>query len=92
MESKSLFKPPFTNVIKAGRVKLSPEEDVGEHITEKREELIIVLKGVATLYIDSNSVELNEGETYYIEEGKKHNVVNNTTNALEYIYVVNPLN
>ena len=78
MKCESLFEPPITKAIKSGRVRLSPSEEVGEHITEKREEMIIVLKGVASLNIEGNYIELKEGETYYIREGIKHNVLNNT--------------
>ena len=88
MKYESLFEPPVTKAIKSGRVRLSANEQVGEHITEKKEEMIIVLEGVATLNIEGNYIELKVGETYYIREGKKHNVLNNTEEDLEYIYVV----
>ena len=88
MQSESLFEPPLTRAIKSGRVRLSPNEEVGEHTTEKREEILIIMKGVATLSIDGKSEELKEGETYYVEEGKKHNVMNKHAGELEYIYIV----
>ena len=45
MESESLLKPPLSKQLKSGKVTLFPGEDVGEHITSKREEIIIVIKG-----------------------------------------------
>ncbi len=71
-----------------GKVILRPGEEVGEHITENREEVIIVLKGNATLVKANERIELSEGETHFIKEGIKHNVKNLSNEPLEYIYVV----
>jgi quercetin dioxygenase-like cupin family protein len=92
MNCHSLFKPPLTEGTRVGKVRLSPGEDIGEHVTENREEIIIVLRGVATLQVDGETLELNEKGIHYIREGKRHNVVNNTDNELEYVYVVSSLN
>ncbi len=88
METDSIIKPPASKVLKSGRVRLSPGEEVGEHVTDKREELLIVLKGTATLINSGETVILKEGETRYIREGVKHNVKNTSDKPLEYIYVV----
>ncbi|MBN2330236.1 MAG: cupin domain-containing protein [Candidatus Aenigmarchaeota archaeon] len=88
MYSESLFKPPVTSNIKAGKVVLSPNEEVGEHVTEKREEILVILRGTATLVIDGKSTEIKEGELYYINEGLNHNVINTQQEELEYVYIV----
>jgi quercetin dioxygenase-like cupin family protein len=88
MKYELLFSPPLTNKIKAGKITLLPNEEIGEHKTEKREEIIIVMKGRATLEIENEKIQINEGEAKYIEEGKKHNVMNKTDEELEYIFVV----
>jgi mannose-6-phosphate isomerase-like protein (cupin superfamily) len=72
----------------AGKITLAPGEDVGEHITEKREELIVVLKGVATIVEESLIIEKKAGETHHVAESIRHNVRNDGTDTLEYIYVV----
>jgi len=92
MNYSPLFKPPLTRKLKSGRVRLSPGEDVGEHTTEKREEVIVVLKGRATLDIEGRSIVLKEGDAHYIEEGKIHNILNKTNREVEYIYVVGLFN
>ena len=74
--------------MRSGRVTLKPGEKVGEHITEKREELIIVLKRKASLVKAGKNYEINEGETFFIDEGIKHNILNKTNSVLEYVYVV----
>lgn len=52
--------------LKAGRIVLLPGEDVGEHTTEKKEEILIVLRGTATLLKGKNSVTLKEHETRFM--------------------------
>jgi len=91
MESESLFKPPETRKLKAGRVRLSPGEEVGEHVTERREEAIVVLKGTATVLVDGKEHGVSQGNTFYISEGERHNVKNNGSTGLEYVYVVSLL-
>jgi len=88
METSPIIKPPVSKALKSGRVRLSPGEEIGEHVTEKREELLVVLKGTATLINSGEVIELKEGETRYIKEGVKHNVKNTSNIPLEYIYVV----
>ena len=91
MKSKHLFKPPETRATKAGKVCLLPNESIGEHSTEKREETLVILKGTATLFLEGKPITLKEGQAFFIPEGKKHNVSNNCAKKLEYVYVVNLL-
>ena len=88
MKYKSLIKPPDSKVMKSGRVMLDPGEEVGEHVTENKEEMIIVIKGTATLLMEGVSTIVQPGETVYIKEGVRHNVKNETDRELEYVYVV----
>jgi quercetin dioxygenase-like cupin family protein len=88
MDTESIIKPSETKVLKSGRVKLASGEEIGEHITSKREEILIVLKGTATVINEGKKLELKEGETHYIKEDVKHNIKNNSEKELEYIYVV----
>ncbi len=74
-----------------GRVTLEPGEEAGEHVTDGREELIVVLKGRATLIKGNERIELSEGEIHFIEEGTRHNVKNLSKEPLEYVYLVRAL-
>ena len=91
METQIVVKPPFSRIMKSGRVLLMPDEDVGEHTSDKREELIIILNGDAAIIADGETIQISEGETYFIKEGVKHNVKNISDEPLEYIYVVSTL-
>jgi quercetin dioxygenase-like cupin family protein len=88
MKYDSVIKPPKSRALKSGRVILEPGEEIGEHVTEAREELIVVLKGRATLIKERETIEIEQGNTHFINEGIKHNVKNNSDQVLEYIYVV----
>ncbi len=88
MEYNRIIKPPESRFLKSGRVTLGPGEEVGEHITEKREELIVILRGEAIIVKEDKSYKLKEKSTFYIEEGINHNIINKTDSVLEYIFVV----
>ncbi len=88
MNYESIIKPPKSRALKSGRVLLEPGESVGEHITEKREEIIIVLKGTASISAKGKTIQAREGEVFFVPEATLHNVFNNSENPLEYIYVV----
>jgi mannose-6-phosphate isomerase-like protein (cupin superfamily) len=75
--------------LRAGRITLAPGEEVGEHVTHKREELIIVLKGKGVLIKKKEKVSMKEGDIHYIKENTRHNVRNTSSKLLEYVYVVN---
>lgn len=88
MKTEILVRPPESKSLKSRMVILSPGESVGEHITNKREELIIVLRGTATILYNHHEVCIKKGETYFIKEGILHDIKNNHDEELEYVYVV----
>jgi len=92
MEYDSLLKPPESKCLKSGRVFLKPGEGVGEHKTENREEIIVVLKGIATVILGESSKKIKAGDVFYISPETIHNVKNNSSEDLEYIFVVGLFN
>ena len=88
MTTQSIIKPPASEILKSAKILLSPAEEIGEHVTEKREELLIVLKGSGVLVRQTEKIRIYAGETYYIKENILHNIINDTDKELEYIYVV----
>jgi mannose-6-phosphate isomerase-like protein (cupin superfamily) len=85
------FNDSDKGVFKGGRIILYPGEEVGEHVTENREEVIIVLRGEATIMKEGEKTLLKEKDVHFIGNGIVHNVKNETKKELEYIYVVNTL-
>lgn len=88
MSSDSIIKPPVSRSLKGGRVSLAPGEEIGEHVTDDKEELLIILEGTATLKKAGHTVMLKKGDAHFIPEGVTHNVINSSEDVLEYIYVV----
>jgi len=88
MKTERILHPPISKVLKSGRVTLEPGEEIGEHVTDRREELLVVLSGSAVIEKEGKMFALNKGETHYIPEGIRHNVKNLSSETLEYIYIV----
>lgn len=86
--SGTLVKPPQTKQIKTGLIVLAPGEDVGWHITKKREEIIIILKGRAVVECQGQKRNVVEGDFIYIEAEKEHNVFNKGKEELRYLYLI----
>jgi len=88
METISLVRPPESRMLKSGRVILAPREEVGEHVTDKREEIVVVLKGTGILVKEGEETALKAGEAHFIAQEIRHNIRNSSDEMLEYVYVV----
>lgn len=88
MKTESLLRPPESKVLKSGRVILSKGEEIGQHVTDRREEIIIVLRGTATFIEEGQEMQLSVGQTHYVRENVSHNVRNDMDEEVEYVYVV----
>ena len=78
-----------TKRIKSGLVVLNPTQEVGSHVTENREEVIIILDGSATVEIEGEgSQEVKEGHLAYIPHNVRHNIKNASNSILRYVYLV----
>jgi len=78
-----------TENIKSGFVVLKPQESVGEHVTEKREEVIIILDGQAQISCQgAEPITANKETVIYIPAEKKHDIKNIGDELLRYVYVV----
>lgn len=79
-------------VMHSGFVTLQPGESVGKHSTESKEELLIVLHGAGKFVFNKDDeLSLNEGYVAYCPPHTEHNVFNNGTEPLRYIFVVSKL-
>ena len=74
--------------LKSGHVMLRPGENIGEHSTNEREEIIIILKGEGKAVIDSNKIfAIKENHTLYIPMQTIHDIKNSGKENLEYVFV-----
>jgi mannose-6-phosphate isomerase-like protein (cupin superfamily) len=76
-----------TNLLKAGFVVLKSGEEIGEHINQDREEILIVLSGNATVVCEGEKRDIGAGFLVYMPENSKHNVRNRGNGLLKYIYL-----
>ena len=82
---------PQTSGMRGGSVKLKPGESVGWHSTSANEEALVILHGSAVVKIERHpDVPLTEKTLAYIPPATRHNVTNNGTQILEYVWVVAP--
>lgn len=81
--------PPQSVSIHSGKVVLQPGEAVGEHSTEGKEELIIILEGKGQFIFEGNTrIDFNTNSVLYCPPMTEHNVENTGSTPLHYIYVV----
>jgi mannose-6-phosphate isomerase-like protein (cupin superfamily) len=65
---------------------------VGEHVTEGKEEVVIVLQGQGELHCNGSGVmKLSTGDVAYVPPETAHDIRNTGTGTLEYIFVVSPV-
>lgn len=87
-----LESPAQTKSLRSGYVNLKPGQDVGEHITEAKEEIIIVFNGRAEISCQNQlSLTAGKNSVVYIPPETKHNVKNIGRQILRYVYITTPL-
>jgi len=83
---------PSTAGMKSGYITLKPGESVGEHKTEAKEEAIIVLEGQAQVFCAGKVLfTVKERNLVYIPPEIDHDIKNNGSKPLRYVYVVSPV-
>lgn len=82
---------PQTSGMRGGSVKLKPGDSVGWHSTAANEEALVILHGSGVANIEGHpDVPLKENMLAYIPPATRHNVTNNGTEVLEYVWIVAP--
>lgn len=91
VEQMLLTGPPQTSGMVSGRVVLKPAEAMHRHSTEDNEEQLVILKGRGLVVIGRDSVPIEAGDVLYIPPRTEHEVHNNGTEELRYIFTVAPM-
>jgi len=77
-----------TKGLRSGLVTLKPQEEIGAHKTENKEEVIIILEGSALIYYGKNKkIRASQNTFVYIPPETTHNVKNSGSKTLRYLYV-----
>src|SRR5215216_3981576 len=60
------------------------------HYHEKAQQFFFVLRGIATFEVEDNNFRVPAGQGFHVEAGKKHRIINNTGEDLEFILSSQP--
>jgi len=75
--------------MRAGHVTLKQGESIGEHSTGDYEEMLIIISGEGEVEAEGvGRQKVTAGEIAYNPPNTKHNVINNGSKTMEYIFVV----
>lgn len=83
---------PGTRGMRSGYVVLQPQESVGEHSTEGKEEAIIILEGSVHVVVNGKpACAAERGQLVYIPPHTIHDMINAGPVPARYVYVVAPV-
>jgi len=83
---------PGTHGMRSGYVVLRPQESVGEHSTEGKEEAIIILEGSVNVVVNGKpECTAGGGQLVYIPPHTIHDMINAGPVPARYVYVVAPV-
>jgi quercetin dioxygenase-like cupin family protein len=88
LDEIGLVTPEDAKRMRARVVELEPGKAVGEHTTEDREELIVVLEGAIVVIGPEGEHPLKVGQAAFIPLDTVHNVKNMTKKKARYMYVL----
>ena len=78
-----------TVAFRSGQVILNPGEEVGEHSTKDKEEIIVFFEGKAEILSNGHQPVVAHGNSVaYMPPDTKHNVRNIGKSTLRYVYIV----
>lgn len=60
------------------------------HYHEKAQQFFFILKGTATFEMEDETIEVKANEGLHIEAGKKHRIINNGEDDLEFVLSSQP--
>ncbi len=69
---------------------MSPGTKEVKHYHQLAQQFFYILQGKATFEIEDSIIEINKGEGLHIEPGKKHRILNETGEDLEFILCSQP--
>ncbi|RLF50091.1 MAG: hypothetical protein DRN20_00005 [Thermoplasmata archaeon] len=73
--------------MRAGAVCLRDCEEIGEHSTEDGEEVLVILSGKGSAFVDGEEIEISGGDVLHFGKHTVHNIVAKEGHILRYIYI-----
>ena len=69
---------------------MPPKTSETLHYHEKAQQFFFILNGTATFEVEGEITEVQQGNGFHIQAGKKHNISNSTGEDLEFILSSQP--
>lgn len=88
---QQLIAPPLSERLTAGCTLLAPGQAVGQHVTQEREEILVILQGTAHIQCGDQTLQVDPGSLVFIPKNQTHNVLNTGADLLRYVYIVSSL-
>ena len=82
---------PQSGGMRSGRVVLKPGEEMHRHSTKGNEEVLVFLAGKARVILGTEPVDVGKGQVLYIPPGTEHEVHNDGTEVVTYVFAVAPV-
>lgn len=60
------------------------------HYHDKAQQFFFILRGTATFEVEEKGFTVTAGEGFHIEAGKKHRIINNTADDIEFLLSSQP--
>lgn len=79
-----------TETLSVKQERMPPQTSEALHYHEKAQQFFFILKGIACFEVEDISVLVKAGEGIHIDAGKKHRILNNTEDELEFILSSRP--
>ena len=70
--------------------RMRPQSAEVLHYHAKAQQFFFILKGIASFEVEQNMFVVNAGEGFHILPGKKHRILNNTEEDIEFILSSQP--
>lgn len=79
-----------TETLSVKHERMPPQTAEALHYHEKAQQFFFILKGISTFEVENERIEVEEGKGIHIIPGKKHRIINNTAEDIEFILSSQP--
>ena len=79
-----------TNALSVKQERMPAQTSEALHYHEKAQQFFFILKGIATFEVENESYTVQPGQGFHIGAGKKHRIINNTAEDIEFILSSQP--
>jgi len=79
-----------TNALSVKQERMPAQTSEALHYHEKAQQFFFILKGIATFEVENESYTVQAGQGFHIEAGRKHRIINNTAEDIEFILSSQP--